>query len=125
MCIDYAAAVTTLLRKAGYNRSEAFTTSSTGYDLPLVGEHPGHAYNLVLLPGDDRYHVVDTTGNGDGINLYGLPGYFRFTGCFLGMPSQIRVMDWWIGYCERIAPKSFNDAGYFSTPETESICGCS
>ncbi len=76
-----------MLRKAGYNSSEVFSTSSTGYDLPLVGDHPGHAYNLVLLPGDTKYHIVDTTGNGDGINLGGVPGYFRFTGCFLGKPS--------------------------------------
>lgn len=124
VCVDYAAAVTTMLRKAGYNRSEAFSTASTGYDLPLVGEHPGHAYNLVLLPGDKKYHIVDTTGNGDGINPGGVPGYFRFTGCFLGMPSQIRVMDWWVGYCSRISPQSYNDAGEARTPEKDRIYGC-
>ncbi len=124
VCIDYAAALTTMLRKAGYNKSEVFSTSSTGYELPLVGEHPGHAYNLVLLPGDTKYHIVDTTGNGDGINLGGVPGYFRFTGCFLGMPSQIRVMDWWVGYCSKISPQSYNDAGEAKTPEKEKIFGC-
>ncbi|MDD4161960.1 MAG: hypothetical protein PHW87_05705 [Methanothrix sp.] len=124
VCIDYSAAVTTMLRKAGYNRSEVFSTSSTGYDLPLVGDHPGHAYNLVLLPGDTKYHVVDTTGNGDGINLGGVPGYFRFTGCFLGKPAQIRVMDWWVGYCSMISPHSYNDAGDAMTPGKEKICGC-
>jgi hypothetical protein len=124
VCIDYAGAVTTMLRKAGYNQSEVFSTSSMGYDLPLVGEHPGHAYNLVLLPGDTKYHIVDTTGNGDGINLGGVPGYFRFTGCFLGMPSQIRVMDWWVGYCSKISPLSYNDAGEARTPEKEKIHGC-
>jgi hypothetical protein len=124
VCIDYAAALTTMLRKAGYNKSEAFSTYSTGYDLPLVGEHPGHAYNLVLLPGDTKYHIVDTTGNGDGINLGGVPGYFRFTGCFLGMPSQIRVMDWWVGYCSKISPQSYNDAGDATTPEKGNIFGC-
>lgn len=124
VCIDYAAALTTLLRKAGYNQSEVFSTSSTGYDLPLVGDHPGHAYNLVLLPGDTKYHIVDTTGNGDGINLGGMPGYFRFTGCFLGMPSQIRVMDWWVGYCSKISPQSYNDVGEAKTPEKGRIYGC-
>ena len=124
VCIDYAAALTTMLRKAGYNRSEVFSTSSTGYDLPLVGDHPGHAYNLVLLPGDTKYHIVDTTGNGDGINLGGVPGYFRFTGCFMGMPSQVRVMDWWVGYCNKISPQSYNDAGEAATPEKEEIFGC-
>lgn len=124
VCSDYSAALTTMLRKAGYNKSEAFSTSSTGYDLPLVGKHPGHAYNLVLLPGDSQYHIVDTTGNGDGINLDGVPGYFKFTGCFLAMPSQIRVMDWWVGYCKMISPKSYNDAGKIVTPAREKICGC-
>ena len=124
VCIDYAAALTTMLRKAGYNKSEAFSTSSTGYDLPLVGEHPGHAYNLVLLPGDTKYHIVDTNGNGDGINMEGVPGYFRFTGCFLGKPAQIRVMDWWVGYCSMISTQSYNDAGDARTPGKEEICGC-
>jgi hypothetical protein len=124
VCIDYAAALTTMLRKAGYNSSEVFSTSSTGYDLPLVGNHPGHAYNLVLLPGDTKYHIVDTTGNGDGINLGGVPGYFRFTGCFLGKPAEIRVMDWWVGYCNMISSQSYNDAGDATTPKKEKIYGC-
>ncbi len=125
VCIDYAAAVTTALRKAGYNQTEALTTSSTGYDLPLLGDHPGHAYNLVKLPGDDSYHIVDTTGNGEGINLGGVPHYFRFTGNFMGQPVKVRVFDWWVGYCSKISPNSFNDAGYTKTPENSSICGCS
>ncbi|MCX6677048.1 MAG: hypothetical protein NTU95_03775 [Methanothrix sp.] len=124
VCSDYSAALTTMLRKAGYNKSEAFSTTSSAFDLPLVGDHPGHAYNLVLLPGDTKYHIVDTTGNGDGINLGGVPGYFRFTGCFLGMPSQTRIMDWWMGYCNKISPQSYNDDGYARTPEKDKICGC-
>ena len=124
VCSDYSAALATMLRKAGYNRSEAFMTASYAFDLPLVGDHPGHAFNLVLLPGDDRYHIVDTTGNGDGINPGGVPGYFRFTGCFLGMPSHTRIMDWWMGYCKMISERSSNDAGYFETPEKDQIWGC-
>lgn len=124
VCSDYSAALTTMLRKAGYNRSEAFMTASYAFDLPLVGDHPGHAFNLVLLPGDDRYHIVDATGNGDGINLGGVPGYFRFTGCFLGMPSHTRIMDWWMGYCKMISKHCSNDAGYFLTPEKDKILGC-
>lgn len=125
VCIDYAAAVTTLLRKAGYSKTEAMSTASTGYDLPLLGNHPGHAYNLVLLPGDDRYHIVDTTGNGEGISLDGLPHYFWFTGCFLGQPVKIRVFDWWVGYCNKTSRYGYNDAGDLLTPAKEKICGCS
>jgi hypothetical protein len=125
VCIDYAAALTTLLRKAGYNRTEALSTSSTGYDLPLLGNHPGHAYNLVLLPNDSKYHFVDTTGNGEGINLDGVPHYFWFTGCFLGQSVRIKVFDWWVRYCNKTDSISYNDAGDFKTPEKETICGCS
>jgi hypothetical protein len=125
VCSDYSAALTTMLRKAGYNKSEALSVSSSAFDLPIIGDHPGHFYNLVLLPGDTKYHIVDTTGNGDGINLGRVPGYFNFTGCFLGMPTHIRIMDWWMGYCSKILPYSSNDAGYFRTPEQERICGCS
>lgn len=124
VCGDYSAALTTMLRKAGYNKSEAFSTSSSAFDLPLVGDHPGHAFNLVLLPGDTKYHIVDTTGNGDGINLGSVPGYFRFTGCFMGMPSKTRIMDWWMGYCKMISSYSYNDAGGARTPVKEKICGC-
>jgi len=124
VCIDYAAAVTTLLRKAGYNRTEAISSVSTGYDLPLLGNHPGHAYNLVQFPGEDRYYFVDTTGNAEGINLDGLPRYFWFTGCFLGQPVKIRVFDWWAGYCNKTAEHSYNDAGDTRTPKMEKICGC-
>jgi len=125
VCVDYAAAVTTLLRKAGYSSTEAMSTASMGYDLPLLGNHPGHAYNLVLLPGDSRYHFVDTTGNGEGINLGGLPHYFWFTGCFLGQPVKIRVFDWWVGYCNKTGKYGYNDAGDQKTPKAERICGCS
>ncbi|NMB85280.1 MAG: hypothetical protein GYA29_03405 [Methanothrix sp.] len=124
ICIDYAAALTTMLRKAGYNKTEAMSTASTGYDLPLLGSHPGHAYNLVLLPGDAMYHLADTTGNGEGINLLGVPHYFYFTGCFLGQPVKVRVFDWWVDYCNKTASTSYNDAGEFETPKKTNICGC-
>jgi len=125
VCIDYAAAVTTLLRKAGYSKTEAMSTASTGYDLPILGNHPGHAYNVVLLPGDDRYHIVDTTGNGEGINLNGVPHYFWFKGCFLGQAVKVRVFDWWVGYCNKTSRYGYNDAGDLLTPAKEKICGCS
>ena len=124
VCIDYAAAVTTALRKAGYNKTEAFSTGSTGYELPMLGNHPGHAYNLVQLPGDSKYHIVDTTGNGEGINLGGVPHYFRFKGCFAGMPVQVRVFDWWVGYCNKTGKYSYNDAGNVMTPERSDLFGC-
>ncbi|MCK9407238.1 MAG: hypothetical protein M0Q47_12630, partial [Methanothrix sp.] len=111
VCVDYAAALTTALRKAGYSKSEAMVAASLGYDLPLLGDHPGHAYNLVKLPGEEGYHIVDTTGNGEGINPEGLPHYFWFVGNFMNQPVRIRVFDWWVGYCSKISPYGFNDQG--------------
>lgn len=63
VCRDYAEAVTTLLRKAGYSQEE-------------VGGYcdGGHCYNVVKFPGERRWHVVDTTGNNIGIIFGGLPG---------------------------------------------------
>lgn len=124
VCIDYAAALTTALRKAGYSNTEAMVAFSLGYDLPLLGSHPGHAYNLVKLPGDDRYHIVDTTGNGDGINLDGLPRYFWFKGNFMNQPVSIRVFDWWVDYCTKMSQYGLNDAGSVKTPDSSELCGC-
>ena len=124
VCIDYAAALTTLLRKAGYARDEAFTTASSGYDLPILGNHPGHAYNIVKLPGEKRYYFVDTTANAEGINLQGLPGYFWFTGCFAGMPVRIKVHQWSVEYCNKTLDWGYSDAGAFNTPPRTSMMGC-
>jgi hypothetical protein len=63
-CADYSVLVTTALRAAGYGPSEVFTVDQTI-----------HATNLVKLPGDDKYHHVDTTGNKVGIVFNGMfPG---------------------------------------------------
>ena len=124
VCVDYAAALTTALRKAGYNKSEAMVAASLGYDLPLLGDHPGHAYNLVKLPGEEGYHIVDTTGNGEGINPEGLPHYFWFVGNFMNQPVRIRVFDWWVGYCSKVSPYGLNDLGSIKTPAKTEICGC-
>jgi hypothetical protein len=124
VCVDYAAALATALRKAGYSKSEAMVAASLGYDLPLLGDHPGHAYNLVKLPGEEGYHIVDTTGNGEGINPEGLPHYFWFVGNFMNQPVRIRVFDWWVGYCSKISPYGFNDLGSVKAPASAEICGC-
>jgi hypothetical protein len=124
VCIDYAAALTTLLRKAGYARDEVLTTASSGYNLPLLGSHPGHAYNIVKLPGEDKYYFVETTGNAEGINLQGLPGYFWFTGCFAGMPVRIKVHQWSVEYCNKTMDWGYSDAGASHTLPMSSMMGC-
>ncbi len=56
-CADYASAVVTLLRKAGYTCDEVFSTT-----------YPGHVWNVVKFPGMDKWVIVDTTGGDrDGI----------------------------------------------------------
>ena len=62
VCRDYAEAVTTLLRKAGYSTPEVGTFCDGA-----------HCYNVVKFPGERVWHVVDTTGNNIGITFAGLP----------------------------------------------------
>jgi hypothetical protein len=83
ICRDYAEAVSTLLRKAGYGPHD------------VGGRCDGtHCYNAVKLPGERGWHVVDTTGNNIGIVLGGLPSshpycqYFDETNwCWGGLRS--------------------------------------
>jgi hypothetical protein len=69
MSIDYSEALVTLLRKAGYSQTEV-QNYCDGV----------HCYNLVKLPGDTNWHVVDTTANNHDINIGGLPSDYPY--CF-------------------------------------------
>ncbi|MEM2918268.1 MAG: PKD domain-containing protein [Candidatus Altiarchaeota archaeon] len=51
-CCDYANSLATMLRIVGYKPDEVY--ANTG---------PGHCYNLVKFPQDDKFHIIDTTGN--------------------------------------------------------------
>jgi hypothetical protein len=116
ICRDYAQAVTTLLRKAGYPQ----TSVSKFCD-------GGHCYNLVKLPGDAEWHVVDTTGNLPGIVMGGLPsghpycamldmenwcydGYRADGSVCTGTEPNTRPHAW---YC---SPGVACDRDFFSTP---------
>ncbi len=61
-CVDYSAAVVTLLRKLGFRSNDIY-----------LGEATNHAYTLVKFPIDRKYTIIDTTGNADPITLGGLP----------------------------------------------------
>ena len=69
ICRDYAQVLTTLLRKAGLSQSSVANFCDGR-----------HCYNVVRLPGDSQWHVVDTTGNTADINLGGLPTAYPY--CF-------------------------------------------
>ena len=92
-CVDYGFSLLTLLRKAGYNKDEVY-----------LAEAPNHAYNLVKLPLDKKYTVVDTTGNNDPAIIFGKTplGY---------------------KYCESIQ-KCYNDNGEALCPTLQEIYGC-
>ncbi|MBD3387579.1 MAG: hypothetical protein GF414_01425 [Candidatus Altiarchaeales archaeon] len=77
VCHDYMMAVLTVLRKAGYDKDEVYGFCDGG-----------HCYNLVKFSGDNKYHVVDTTGNDAGVRFGQLP-----TG-------------WW-NYCDRFDPEKW------------------
>ncbi len=92
-CVDYSFSLTTLLRKAGYNKDEVYTVES-----------PDHAYNLIKLPLDRKYTIVDTTGNNNPAIIFGKTplGY---------------------KYCENIR-KCYNDNGEALCPNLDEIYGC-
>lgn len=69
ICRDYSGALITLLRKAGYGQREVGNTCDGA-----------HCYNIVKLPGDAKWHVVDTTGNSHDMRLGGLPSGYPY--CF-------------------------------------------
>ncbi|MBN2518016.1 MAG: hypothetical protein JXB14_04165 [Candidatus Altiarchaeota archaeon] len=94
-CCDYAVAVVTLLRKAGYEKDEVFSLCD--------GDH---CYNLVKFPGDVKYHFVDTTGNR-------APPYVQG-----GLPGGY-------DYCTKSAGHTCaNDAWSGKRPDTGDIYGC-
>jgi len=91
-CVDYSFSLTTLFRKAGYAESEVYTV-----------EAPDHAFNIIRLPLDKKYTIVDTTGNNYAIKLGDVP---------YGYP-----------YCENIR-KCYNDNGEHPCPLLTEINGC-
>jgi len=67
VCRDYAEAVATLLRKAGYPQTSVNNFCDGA-----------HCYDVVKLPGDRFWHVVDTTGNTHSITLGRLPSGYGY-----------------------------------------------
>jgi hypothetical protein len=52
MCIQSSLSILTLLRKAGFSEDEVF-----------VAEGHGHAFLLLKIPGDDKFHAIETSSN--------------------------------------------------------------
>ncbi|MBN2517451.1 MAG: hypothetical protein JXB14_01260 [Candidatus Altiarchaeota archaeon] len=95
-CNDYAIAVVTLLRKAGYEEDEVYSLCD--------GDH---CYNLVKFPGDAKYHFIDTTGN---IGTPYVQGGLPATG---------------YDYCGKSKKKTCaNDAWKGKRPDAGDIYGC-
>jgi len=92
-CVDYGVALTTILRKLGYSKDDVF-----------LGEASNHAYTIVRLPLDIKYHIVDTTGNKAPSIILGNVPY--------GYP-----------YCQNLL-NCYNDLGKQLCPEMKSIVGC-
>ena len=66
-CVDYSAAVTTLLRKLGYKEDEVYTVEASN-----------HAYNLVRFPLERYYTIIDMTGNNEGIKPGKVPSGYDY-----------------------------------------------
>ena len=67
ICMDYSIAMTTALRTVGYKSDEVYT---------VIGFMPfgGHAYNMIKLPGETKWLIMDTVGNGGSYRLGNTPG---------------------------------------------------
>lgn len=101
-CVDYSFALTTILRKMGFNPFDALSVNGDG-----------HAFNLVRFPGERKWHYVDTVSN-QGSNIYGGAGF----------PDPQKN---WYNYCSSMDRGCSND--YFSEsrkhcPSNDDIFGC-
>ncbi|MCA9998456.1 MAG: right-handed parallel beta-helix repeat-containing protein, partial [Anaerolineales bacterium] len=100
-CVDYSFALTTALRKAGFSKDDIFSVNGDG-----------HGYNLLRLPGEPKWHYVDTVGNGGG-GVYG--------GSYPSPQSA------WYAYCTSLDDGCSNDAYSESVsrcPSNSMIYGC-
>ncbi|MBN1874698.1 MAG: right-handed parallel beta-helix repeat-containing protein, partial [Anaerolineae bacterium] len=105
-CVDYSFALTTMLRKAGYSKDDIFSVHGST-------DEGGHAYNLLRLPGESKWHYVDTVGNNGG-GIYGGSGY----------PTPTAA---WYKYCKNLDGGCSNDVYGQSRshcPSNNSIYGC-
>ncbi|MBI5047280.1 hypothetical protein HZC07_06140, partial [Candidatus Micrarchaeota archaeon] len=98
-CVDYSFLVTTVLRKAGYTKSQIMSVSA-----------PGHLYNLVWIPGASKYEFIDTVGNTGGDFFTG-PGWTWNSG---GPQS----------HCTYASDKCSNDGGRMNCPAKSQVYGC-
>ncbi|MBU0758216.1 MAG: hypothetical protein KKF44_09165 [Nanoarchaeota archaeon] len=94
-CVDYSIATTSLLRKMGYKNNEIYSVSG-----------PDHQFNLVLFPGDPKWHLVDTTGNN--------PSAYR--------PGNNPAN--WYNYCSYELDSCLNDNGENSCPAKTNVYSC-
>ena len=100
-CVDYSFALTTMLRKAGYSRDDVYSVDGDG-----------HGYNLLRLPGESKWHYVDTVGNNGG-------------GVFGG--SYTSPDGAWYDYCRNLDDGCSNDVYSQSRsrcPSQTMIFGC-
>lgn len=100
-CVDYSFALTTILRKMGYNKDSVYSVNGDK-----------HAYNLVRFPGESKFHFVDTNGN-NGSPIFGGSGN----------PSPTSSYD----YCRKTDGGCSND--YYgesmdNCPSNNQIYGC-
>lgn len=108
-CADYSIALTTLLRLAGFSSKDVMS---------LHG--PDHFFNLVKVPGDNEYLLVDTTDN---LNPPIILDYKNDKSTFAGVGAYYYKGDYWYEhYCD--FDICFNDHGYLTCPKKREVRGC-
>jgi len=100
-CVDYSFVVTTALRKAGFGKNDIMSIRT-----------PGHLYNAVWLPGDNKYSFIDTVGNNGGDFFTG-PGWSWDSGSKKNL-----------NHCSYDSNRCSNDAGMRNCPDKSQMYGC-
>jgi hypothetical protein len=110
-CVDYSFALTTILRKLGYSRGDVLSVNGVG-----------HGYNLLRLPGESKFHYVDTVGN-RGNEIFGGTGFAAIVD--QSAPGKPALA--WYDYCRKMDEGCSNDYYSQSTgncPPNNNIYGC-
>ena len=114
-CTDYSIALTTLLRKAGYSKEEIYSVG--GFD-PKTG---AHAYNLVKIPGDKKFRIVDTTGNKPNPTSFNAKNNYIYLFGFLPYTPYFDYCKFGEGYGTQ---NDIGGLGVFNINPKEEVDGC-
>ncbi len=95
VCMDYSIAMTTALRTVGYKSDEVYTV--IGMFIKNETHQGGHAYNMIKLPGESKWFLMDAVGNAMPYRIGSTPGsvgwwdYCKASGYYYDKLKGIRI----------------------------------